>query len=876
MLSISNMSLGQEHYYLDLATEDYYLDGGEPPGRWLGKAAAALGLTGPVERTAFSNLFAGRSPDGSRSLVQLQTYSDGRQRQPGWDLTFSAPKPVTVIWSQASDSIGPVVEDCHYEAVKFAFGYLEDVAAFSRRGQGGTNLERCGLVAAIFEHGTSRSQDPQLHSHVLLVNLGARADGTFGTLRSRDIYLHKMAAGVLYRTELARQLSERLGLTLVRDGFAFDVDGVPSSLCDAFSQRRADIEEALAQGGLAGPRASEYIARTTRDVKGHVAREELGFTWRAVGAEHGFSESEVSSLIRLDSPRFELDTPAIRDTVERCIVEITHSRSYFFTRDVLRAVAEEWQHTGVAARDLVHSVTTCLRESLQVIDLGQESGYQRITTREMYALEEKLLTMLEGARERAAHPVRDVAVSAALRRRPTMSKEQEAALRHITGEQGAVSCLVGMAGTGKTFVLDAAREVWTASGFRVIGTALAGRAARQLEDCSGIKSDTLARTLWLLDRTSMDVLKHHAKGLWDAARLDMSLEARGFTEKGKRKVRRAFAKHAREFDSLAIDSKTVIVLDEAGMVGTRLLERLVSLVVKAGAKLVMVGDPDQLQPIEAGGPFRAIVKRFSAARLTTIERQYEEWMRDAVRQFATGDARAALSQYAMAERLFIADSRREAMSQLIEQWRRCRTSDLAETIILAGTREETRALNLAAQAARRETKELNEDRRTRLGDTALFEGDRVVFTTNSRKLGVHNGDFGTIVQIREPLIPWKTEFVIMLDRRTKHGLFSLPCTVSFSSREYSGIELGYAVTTHKAQGTTVERSFVLAGGWMQDRQQTYVQMSRAREQSWIFASTADAGADLTELVRQMKNSRHKQLAHDVHRQERAWSQAIQQ
>lgn len=860
MLSIAAMSAGQDSYYTELAREDYYLEGGEPPGRWLGRGAKALGLTDSVDKEAFASLFAGLHPDG-HSLVQRQVYADGRQRQPGWDLTFSAPKSVSVLWSQVDASTRKAIQDAHYKAVTVAVGYLEQEAAVSRRGKGGASTERCGLVVATFEHGTSRAQDPQLHTHALVVNLGRRDDGSWGSIRSRDLYLHKMAAGALYRAELAHELSHTLGLELVRDRFTFALAKVPESLSEVFSTRRAQIEEALAAAGLEGPRAAERAAMSTRTVKGHVARDVLLEQWRAVGEEHGFSQDEALALLHPGRTPLAVSESAFRETARKSVDACMQSQSHFTAREIVHAVAS--QHMAVQAEAIIRAVKSHLGESRDVVKVGEIEGRQHYSTRAMLDLERSLLAAAEASKTNSAHQVKEAVLDRTLKRRPTITQEQAEALRHITAGTGSVSCLVGMAGTGKTFVLDAAREAWEKAGYKVIGCALAGRAARELETKSGIKSDTLAKTLWSLDPSSADRLRRYAHGVRDTVGLDFKLDALGFTEKGKKKVRQAFDRANRRSKPLTLDANSIIVLDEAGMVGTADMERLVRLAEKSGAKLVMVGDPGQLQPIQAGAPFRSLVERLGAAHITTIIRQYEEWMRDAVRQFAEGDARGGLTQYALAERLKLSGTRDQAIAQLIEQWGGRRTKDLAETLILAGTRAEVGELNRRAQEARRAGGELKTRHHTRIHDTDIVEGDRVIFTKNDRKLGVYNGDLGTVERIRSPLIPWKSELTVRLDREEKKGFFMRHCRVTFGTRDYDNVELGYAVTTHKAQGATVDRTFVLAGGWMQDRELSYVQMSRAREETWVHAGEAEAGEDLSELVREMDRSRAKNLALDI-------------
>ena len=379
-----------------------------------------------------------------------------------------------------------------------------------------------------------------------------------------------------------------------------------------------------------------------------------------------------------------------------------------------------------------------------------------------------------------------------------------------------------MAGTGKTFLLDAAREAWEERGFTVIGAALAAKAAGGLTKGARISSRTIESLIGRID--------------WGR-------------DKGQE----------------LLDAKTVLVVDEAGMVDTRRMEKLLSETARAGATLILVGDHQQLQPIDAGGPFAALVKNLGAVKLREIIRQREEWMREAVHQFAAGDARGGLSRYAEAGMLDVAESKTEAIERLIATWAEQRSNDLKETLILAGTNADVDALNDLAQAARFRAGELVQDKVCFVGKTRFFAGDRVVFGRNDRTLGVVNGDFGIVEDVVVTPILGRTRLLVRLDREETGKLpfgrrTPAPLRVTVADPAETQLRLAYAVTTHKAQGATVDRSFVLAGGWMQDRELSYVQMSRAREKTWVFTSESDAGEDLCMLTAAMSRTRAKTLA----------------
>ncbi len=344
MLSIGVMSSSHANYYLELAQEDYYQKGGEPPGRWEGQGASHLGLVGQVQDEAFRNVFRGFSPDGTRALTQRQNQAHRSVHRAGWDLTFSAPKSVSVAWSQATQPTRQRIEACHDKAVRVALNFLQEAAGKTRRGQGGRVIEEAKLVFACFQHGTSRAHDPQLHTHALLLNVAIRNDGTTGSVSSRSIFQHKMAAGALYRAEVAASLRRECGIEVTRTGDTFEVQGVPKRLCLEFSKRRGEILQQLEARGIQSAKGAAAVTLETRTKKETKPRDELFAEWRQVGSEHGWSTNEAESLLGRVAgpkprPRFEL-------------ADLADARGFIREREVVGKLAQELVETGYAASDI--------------------------------------------------------------------------------------------------------------------------------------------------------------------------------------------------------------------------------------------------------------------------------------------------------------------------------------------------------------------------------------------------------------------------------------------------------------------------------------------------------------------------------------------
>jgi len=763
MLSISGIQ--SISYYENLATEDYYQNGGEPPGQWLGQGCQGLGLAGQVQAEAYRRLFSGFDPAEGSPLVQN---AGADNRRAGWDFCFSAPKSVSTVWSQGDQATRQQIQAAQQKAVKAALAHLEKYA-IARRGHGGAEAEQCKIVAASYEHSTSRTQDPQLHTHCLVANLAIREDGTTGTIEPKQMYEHKMAAGAIYRSQLAREM-QQLGFQVERDGDSFRICGSLIELEKEFSKRRAEIEKALEEKGFTGAKASEIAALDTREKKGLRPRVELFEEWQAAGREHNFDLEAVRAAEPSDPPKMPEKTDLLRELTERS--------STFKEADIYRVVAVSAQ--GVMDAEEIRQYVQGLQISPEMVRLQNEKGEERWTTLEMLALEKRMVETAASMAAHGSHQVSSAALEAARASR-TLSEEQDQAMQHLC-KTGQIANLVGMAGAGKSYLLGAAREAWEKSGFEVRGAALAGKAAAGLEEGSAIKSQTIHSLLKQIEE--------------------------GKTE---------------------LTEKTVLVIDEAGMVGSRQTARLVELCDQTGAKLVFVGDDKQLQPVDAGGAFKAISKKTGFVELTEIRRQKYSWAVQATHDFAAGRAAEALSAYHQRGCLHVGEDRQGTMQKMVDDWRQVwRPSAAGETLMLGATRAEVAQLNALARESRKEIPgsfgpgaEICTESH---GKLEFKEGDRILFGRNSNQVDVKNGHLATI----KTMIPSRDGKGWRITAELDGGK-----RVSFDTDKYAHISHGYAVTTYKAQGVTAQHAFVL-GGSMVSRETTYVQMSRHKESANLY------------------------------------------
>jgi Ti-type conjugative transfer relaxase TraA len=479
---------------------------------------------------------------------------------------------------------------------------------------------------------------------------------------------------------------------------------------------------------------------------------------------------------------------------------ITHQQSTFTRRDMAK-----FAHRHSDGIEQFNEVMGAISNAPDLVELGSDArGQNRFTTRQMIEAEQRLHHAAEWMAERERHEVsdrdREIALARAEQRGLALSGEQADALAHITDGRD-LGIVVGYAGTGKSAMLGVAREAWETAGYEVKGVALSGIAAENLESGSGISSRTIA---------SIELGWENGRDL--------------------------------------LTSRDVLVIDEAGMVGTRQLERVLSHAAEAGAKIVLVGDPQQLQAIEAGAAFRSIHDRHGGIEIETVRRQQEDWQRDATRDLATGKIGAAIDAYDANGMVHAAQSREQARNDLIEHWDRERQAQPdASRIILTHTNAEVRELNESARDRMREAGDLGEDVHVTVerGQRAFASGDRVMFLRNERSFGVKNGTLGIIEQVSAESMSVRTD-----DGRS----------VAFDLKDYAHVDHGYAATIHKAQGMTVDRTHVLATPGM-DAHGSYVALSRHRSGMDLHYGRDDF-ATRDKLIRTLSRDRAKDMASD--------------
>ena len=606
---------------------------------WAGKGAEALGLEGPVDPDTFRAVLEGEVPDGSARRLGKRGREGEIHHRPGRDLTFSAPKSVSLAALIGGD--GRIV-DAHDRAVAGALDWFERNAAETRMQEPGSGpgqvptagrMVRAGnqkTVIGTFRHDTSRNLDPALHTHSVIANMLLGPDGKWRTMANERLYGSKMVLGALYRNALAGELG-RLGYTVEKthaDG-RFEIAGVSRGTIDAFSTRRAEIEAAMESRGLGATGQNPHLARRaalmTRAAKREVDRDALRRTWARQAAALGFdAKGLVASAVERHGAEKARDAapgkdgagaaarqpdlfehaaradPA-RDAVDWALAHLSERDAVFSATDLL-AAALAFEPGSSSIGDLERAVDG-LKRAGRLHDAPALEGGDGLTTDKAVAEERETVALMRGGERRGKAPMRGWTVERHLRKGP-LTAGQRQAVELILSEKDRTVGVQGYAGTGKTKMLARARTLAEKKGWRMVGLAPSASAARTLSRESGIGSETLQRFL---------------------ARNAGVAEGR-LTRKGAREMRGRFA-------------KTVLVVDEGSLASTVQARDLLRI---AGAlrvpKLVLVGDAKQLDAVDAGKPFAQLqAAGMKTAVMDEILRQRDPALKAAVEASLAGD-----------------------------------------------------------------------------------------------------------------------------------------------------------------------------------------------------------------------------------------------
>lgn len=810
----------------------YYLDNGtgEKPGVWWTNARVEVGQAYPfvihgsqVDSKDFRNLAAGRDP-----LTQDILTQKGKEHRVGYDLQFAAPKSVSILWAAGNRKQRDIIEDAQQKAVFRVLEYIQKNGLIvTRRGKNGNDRETPEeLMAGTFLHTTSRSGDPQIHTHAVLLNVCRRADGTTGTIDNMELLKHQQEIGAIYRLGLIEGLERRLGVTAVKDERNFRILGVSESLEQKFSKRRDDIVAEAREMGIdtaSHRNAAENISRNTRGSKDDLpTKAELNERWDREIREEGWTKESIWESALAATADKSARPSNSKTAFERALEQLTSTETVIEDRHLIGTILEHCQGRSMTVDDAI-AMAVASRNSKRLIEL---TGNDQTKTRELsYATPEiidmeRQIVRVATKRKGEGQRVPDDLIEAAIARKGTISDEQAELVRHALNRDG-ISIVEGSAGTGKSFSLGTAAEAARDAGLRVWVTAPSHQAV------SVVAKDTDT------DQTQAAVLRSFLNRISDPEH--------------KQRIR--------------LTRDDVVIVDEAGMVGTKEMNELLRETAKAGAKVILSGDTRQLKPVAPGSPLRLISETIGTERINQIRRQKVEWQRQASQDFASGDVEQAVHAYAGHDRIVIGEGQ-GLRNRLIEDYLGDVRGDPTGTrLVLARTHNEVKALNTDLRNLLREegqiagsdidVEALSRGQKPKAGSLSLATGDRLIFGENIRAGGnmVRNNDTATVKAVCRDNTDGEPVVTLAFDR-------GFEVTTRWSEMERLSrskgnepdtrpirVQHAYAVTVHSAQGASVDRSYVLNAAGM-DRESLYVGMTRHKEDCHLYTDVTRIGINV--------------------------------
>lgn len=718
---------------------DYFLNGadginGEPCGRWVGAGVEELGLDGPVMPNQLHGILQGYDP---REYDPSKENNEGLVERPGGHLVagveclFTIPKTVSMAVALETPERRALLLKIMNESLDETLKEMEK-GLVCRRGHNGKDSEPiAGAFVSVFEHLTSRDGDPHVHFHTIFSGTCLRQDGSFGAMVNTSLFDMQKQAGAKFRARLCSRLRNEVGYEILPGkSDTFEIAGFDEKACQHFSKRNTAIQEwlkehsdELAKKGLSGKDAEEYAWRQTRKTKESVNRPALFAEWQEEAKrEFGIDSKWMERLRRKQKTPEKLD-------IAKLIDRAANGESAFPLRKLETVLYQEAQ-----VRDL--NVPQMLDDLLKGDDLvlmkNAKDGEMFVAKRELFEMERYIGNLVVERRHDARHrtdadKTAAIADGFAQASREKLAKKgitfnekiwlnQRKAVVDLTTKTGQVAVLKGYAGAGKTTVMTCVRQVYEAEGYQLIGCSLSGKAAENLQKEAGIKSDTLAGLLAKI-----------------------------------------------EHGSVKLHAKSIVVVDEAGMVDSKLMYGLVKACSESGAKLITLGEAEQLQPIGAGGVFRMMEKLLAEKAadsagvqvLSDITRQKDKRLTDAILAIRRGDGAEGLKVMEELNCVFRQPDRESTIKLMVGDWFKAKYSDshdkkagknieYQEKLIIVGTRSEMREANQIARGLRRKAGELtgkDVEIDVRPGDGAARQtrsfavGDRIGFFSKNAKLG---------------------------------------------------------------------------------------------------------------------------------------------
>lgn len=851
MISLTNLTPEQTLKYFFETKDNYYT---REPGEWFGKGADWLELHGGINRDDFLNLLSGKDKSGNLLIEP----GDNKKHRAGIDLTFSAPKSVSIAAEILDDKR---IYEAHDQAVNTTLHYLEKHFARARATSKKVTrfVDTGNLVVAKFQHDLSRELDPQTHTHCVVLNITRRPDGQWRAISNEEIYNNKMLLGQIYRNDLALNL-KALGYQVEANAKGlFELKGMPKELIQEFSRRSEQIAAKAKELEKEMPNANEQKLREmaaidSRSAKKNVDMEWVRQDWERRLAEKGYKREKLArQLLKQKGKKMT------RLHHVDLALEILSERESVFNRREIAATALKLSVGEKGIANVEEELKTS-KEIRSVID-------NFYTTREVKFIERDIIE-----RVRQGHGLYEPVASTPNFKQLEpedlfLSDDQKKAVEHILTSKDQVVGIQGDAGTGKTTMLNVAAAEYRKAGYEITGLSLTGKAVDELNK-AGILSQTIDSFL---------VSENQAT------------------------------------------TKRVLIVDEASLVGSKKFYEVLKC-MKRHDRMVLVGDVKQLQSIKAGGIFGKLqeLKAIKTVRMAENIRQRRKHMLETAVELAEKKVEKAFARLDEKERFIEIANREERVQAVANAF--IQSHDRKNTLVIVKSNQERIQINDAIRDGLKKDGRLNSNgyrlsiwqaqnfsgiektmtlsyregdhfyvsksggglsagatgivtninhRKNsieaevslndkistkkinlskyglnlnvfRASEREFTSGDKIVFHKNDRVLGIQNGRTGQISDLDS-----KGNMIVLTDRENK---------VHFNARDYAYFDHGYAVTDYKALGQTTNIVLYVADTRdMTNYNSFYVAATRGREDMYIFTNDK---AELREqvMIEQIKTS----------------------
>jgi len=741
MLSLTNISTDQASTYYE--KDDYYTRSG---GIWQGKLTELKGFSPEVAKVDFDSMV--------KKHETFDYKNNNREKRAGFDLCFSVPKSVSL--AMCDENMRAEIIEAHQQAVEKTLGMIEANCIYARvTDKGQTVREKTGnMICGKFDHFVSRNQDPQLHTHCVIFNETLCADGQYRAIDNKMLYLDKMLYGQIYRNELAKNLQDKgYGIEVINQGQGFfELAGVLREQIETFSSRRLEIVAELEKRGLSSAKDAERATLLTRQAKEDRDLDKLFESWR---------ESIAQAKIKIEKPALQTDHQLMGElALIQAEKQIANTTFAFQKKEFVMAALRNGLEHGITIKDVEQYFER--QKNQEIFYLGKYKGREYYCTKTGYEIEQGVISNVAAGKGQMTGVSADKinAKFAELKENQiVLFAGQQNAVRQICNTKDRFSAVQGLAGTGKTHMLNVARQILEADGYMVKGVCFTGKAAEELNKGAKIDSRTIHSHLNSLEKeagnfqfTESQSEEREVKNDWNFQGLKSSVK------------------------------KEVWVIDEASLVDNKTLKQLMEAAVLRDAKVIMIGDAWQMQPVGAGSAFANLIRndQIQYAIMDEIVRQKNKNLLFAVRESVTG-------------------SPEKSLTMLKKTTRQIKDRD----------------------------KRLDRIAHSGLSSMREFSlNDKIMFLQNDPKLGVQNGQTGYIVGIQDQNITVQ----------------SGNQTIAVNTAEYAYLDHGYVLTTHKAQGITEDRVFIHIDTnqkQLNSRNSFYVDISRARFRAFIYTNDKD-------------------------------------